>query len=1020
MKHNGKDPAKSPEAAASDKIDALLGANTARSSVPEEAVRFPVDEEVDAGSLVAELMAEMERLSAAAADDPFHNPILALARDLSRRLDQGALSYSALEQAIQYLTAEGFRHRAARLGRYLGAVDPDENAATLRRLIHGLAASESGAGVDFDEFRRLIEREAFGIVVTAHPTFNISGELMTVLAELGTGRDADDAILDATAIEARLQTVLCREHRPEPMTLEREHELSLVAVANIHRAMRRAYEAVFDVAEILYPARWTELTPRLLTVASWVGYDLDGRSDIGWTDTLHKRLEGQAMRLRLTLDETAAMRAMAADEPRETAVAEILDELTLRLSVALDEITAEMTVFGETADHDDAVRNRIQSISKSIVGGLEYRLTESGGLVGLLERAVKQTDSRAIRRRLLVLRAELANSGLGMAHVHVRINASQLHNAVRKAVGLESAPDDPRYRVSYLARLDELLEQTEPATVNFGSILAEQTSARRLFMVIAQMLKFVDGTTPVRFLIAECESPFTALVALYYARLFGVADKIDISPLFETQRALEVGSRVINQLLDNRHFRDYVRRRGRICVQTGYSDAGRYIGQIPAAASIERFRHRLARVLQAHGLEGVDVVIFDTHGESVGRGGHPASLTDRLAYVDTPATRHAFLEAGVDITEEVSFQGGDGYLYFMNPAGALAAVTRILEHALRPPPVDEDLFYEEADYIRETFTVVTQFQVDLMRDPDYGALLGTFAPNLLYPSGSRAVVRQREIAESETIGYAAEIRAIPHNASLAQLGVLANAVGGLGSAVDKDPARFMELYRASPRLRALMGIAEYALAVSNFDVLTAYVATLDPGQWLARARATPDRQRSERMREIADVLERSDLHDRLDRIVRRLARDVIAFYQGLADLSEDGGLPGSARLVDERTRIALALLHAVRIALIHEIFLLTTCVPDFAPQLGTTRERVVLRLLHLDVPMAVSALEKVFPAVPKDPVDAQDFGEPASYRGEESQTYEAENAEIFRPLSGLHALIRRVSSAITHYVGFFG
>ena len=47
---------------------------------------------------------------------------------------------------------------------------------------------------------------------------------------------------------------------------------------------------VLEVAEALYPERWTELRPRLVTVASWVGYDLDGRSDIRWTDTLRKRL----------------------------------------------------------------------------------------------------------------------------------------------------------------------------------------------------------------------------------------------------------------------------------------------------------------------------------------------------------------------------------------------------------------------------------------------------------------------------------------------------------------------------------------------------------------------------------------------------------------------------------------------------------------------------------------------------------------------------------------------------------
>src|SRR3546814_20887895 len=121
--------------------------------------------------------------------------------------------------------------------------------------------------------------------------------------------------------------------------------------------------------------------------------------------------------------------------------------------------------------------------------------------------------------------------------------------------------------------------------------------------------------------------------------MFGVDHKVDISPLFETEKALEAGSRVVEQLLENRHYRAYVQRRGRICIQTGYSDAGRYLGQAPAAASIERLRLRLIRVMAGHGLKDVQLVIFATHGESIGRGAHTENFDNRLAYVDTPATR---------------------------------------------------------------------------------------------------------------------------------------------------------------------------------------------------------------------------------------------------------------------------------------------------------------------------------------------------------------------------------------------
>ena len=86
-----------------------------------------------------------------------------------------------------------------------------------------------------------------------------------------------------------------------------------------------------EVAEELYPLEWRQLTPRLVTIASWVGYDLDGRSDIGWTDTLHMHLRGHGERLRLTLEEVASIRSAAlSHEPAGQALAAALDRMSTR------------------------------------------------------------------------------------------------------------------------------------------------------------------------------------------------------------------------------------------------------------------------------------------------------------------------------------------------------------------------------------------------------------------------------------------------------------------------------------------------------------------------------------------------------------------------------------------------------------------------------------------------------------------------------------------------------------------
>ena len=86
--------------------------------------------------------------------------------------------------------------------------------------------------------------------------------------------------------------------------------------------------------------------------------------------------------------------------------------------------------------------------------------------------------------------------------------------------------------------ISKLIEKVKTVQINFGSILEENMNARRYFMVIKQMFKYIDENQSVRFLIAECDYALTVMTALYFSKLFGVDDKIDISPLFETEKGL--------------------------------------------------------------------------------------------------------------------------------------------------------------------------------------------------------------------------------------------------------------------------------------------------------------------------------------------------------------------------------------------------------------------------------------------------------------------------------------------------
>ena len=54
-------------------------------------------------------------------------------------------------------------------------------------------------------------------------------------------------------------------------------------------------------------------------------------------------------------------------------------------------------------------------------------------------------------------------------------------------------------------------------------------------------------------------------------------------------------------------------------------------------------------------------LVFNTHGESIGRGGHPGTLNQRMDYIMSPWVMDRFRRHNIALTHEFSFQGGDGF-----------------------------------------------------------------------------------------------------------------------------------------------------------------------------------------------------------------------------------------------------------------------------------------------------------------------------------------------------------------------
>lgn len=916
---------------------------------------------------VASLLALMEDHRHRAEEDPFGNPVLVTARSILRLMERGEISEADINTVITELRDEAFQDRAQRIALYVGGTDMEASEASFARIAEKLA-SEAAPG-SFESNREEFERSRFVAVFTAHPTFSAPAPVLAALAETASGRDPK---------------ITFASHRSSTPTLEDEFTQAIAAIRNGRDAIDHMNTALLTSARRAWPKDWTGLVPQAVALASWVGYDTDGRVDINWWDTLRLRLRMKKLQLERLEAQVAGIGAAS--------------DLVQRIERAIGCVDRQIAAV-PTKGNPDAVAQ----FASELIEHREDALVTTAPLIELFEKSIAKASSDE-QLKLTVARAGLASHGMSFAHSHVRLNAAQVHNAVRLRLGLQDPPADPFRRRVLLGAINTALDKVSPIPVDFGAILAEQASATRLMMTVAQIAKHIDGNAPVRFLIAETESGYTLLSVLWLAKLFGVEKHIEISPLFETAEALEQGSRAIEEALRSPHYRAYLKQTGKLAIEFGYSDSGRYVGQLAATFLIERVRVKLAELMQKYGLaDHVELILFDTHGESIGRGAHPGSLTDRLKYLSPSASRAMFARNGINQRDETSFQGGDGYLLFGTPEIAMASIARIAEHAFDELPTSGDPIYEEADFAADFFATIGATMHELVEDPGYASLLGAFGPALLDPTGSRPAIRQSEGGGGPTvIKHPRELRAILNNAILQQLGWCANTLQGIGAAAARQPELFLELRDKSPRFRRALEFASHALAHSDIDVLRATTALLDPGSWLDRA-AHVEPARARQLVGVARSLNRLDLWGPIQSMFHRIQTDYVLLR---------AAWPKAPQM---QTREML--LHAIRIALIQRIWIMATAIPDFSPRHGVTRQALEIRLLQLDVPSTLALMDEVFPNE-ADPTAGRDFGEPHGPR--QAVSYAKEHEQIFDPIGRLFAQVREIATAITHEVGAFG
>ncbi len=933
---------------------------------------------------------ELKSMRSQIPDAPGLNPIVNVAFYLSRRLEAGEVTMDEVKALAGRLMDRACVRRAERLREQIGYVNNPTTIKEFSEFVSKTVGNDKDIDVAFAQFKERWGRARNGIVFTAHPTFGLTDALSRRMVEIASG-------------EVQGEPVIGLPHRPDdPITLEYEHKAVQHCIQNLRDAFEELLNGFYSVAGAGFGERAYKFRPKIATIASWVGYDLDGRTDIKWTHSFVLKLQEKVAALKDIRTRFIILKHRITDAADVQRIArQIVGKFDLAIASAEKQLEALNAANNGSKKLADAANIITETDS--------YNLVSTEPVIALLDQLIDAVPQVQSKREIAALASLFEHTGLGTSHIHLRVNAVQLNNAFRAFVH-EPWTRDLSERQA-LARIVEMIHTAGKETVNFETLDLETATAIRQFALAAQFQKHVDRDTPIRYLIAECESPATVLIALFFAKLFGVDHLVDISPLFETPAALETGARMIERLLEEDAYKAYVRGRKRLCIQTGFSDAGRFIGQIAATLSIERLYHGMAEVLDVEDLKGVELLIYSTHGESMGRGTHPGHMSSRLRYVFSPDARRRFAVAGIPIKHETSWQGGDGYLYYATkPLAMRALATVIMDGEIQPPVEDE--FYDDTNLALDFLLRLRAYQQDLFAHPGYRAVLGAFGPNLLFRTGSRPVKRQMEGASTADRGDPARMRAIPNNAILQQFGYIANVVAGLGAAVGSERERFVEVAKTSARLRPLIEMVARGKQLSSLNAMGANAIVFDPGFWAMRASWGREPQLTAAFKSLSTFLLEDSRNAAINGLVHELRLDAIDLHTLLEDIGIDGG-----KIPDEN-RLELDLLQAIRLALIMRIFILAAQLPRFTTR-DVSHAQLYASALTLEVPEVVAVMRLAFPKR-TGTVDAKAFSEKASYLPQGVDDYGRIETEILEPMEEAYEFIREIGTGISHHFGAFG
>lgn len=605
---------------------------------------------------------------AAAARREALEQLLALTGRLSLADARGVLKAFASYFQLINLAEEEERvrvlHARDRRAHQEGAAPAESIAAAVQQL--------AAAGVTAAAMQALLDNLYVQPVFTAHPTEAKRRTILTKHQHIAYLLHEMDFHTLTVEEEQRTLEAL----REEIVSLWQSDDTRLRQPSVVDEVRNGLYyfdQVLFDLAPLLYRSLKVALAaaypghtfaiPSFLRFGSWIGGDRDGNPFVDVAATEDALREHKALVLRLYQRAIDNMHGHLSSSARYG----ITPELEASIS-------ADAALFPEDAASIGArypmqpYRHKMAYVYRKLTATAEanrrpwradhvprpgtYR--HAGEFIAdlrLMQESLRRhRGERLADGRLAVLVQQAEVFGFHLATLDMRQHAERLVAALAEvfaryhlAADYAALPEAEKVRLltAELAAGRPL----SPARLDFSD---DTNETLELFRLVQRAHERIGPDAIQHYIISMTTGASDVLGVLLMARDAGVADRLDIAPLFETRTDLQAAPAIMESLFTNPAYQEHLARRGRgQQIMLGYSDSNKDAGYIAANWELRQAQHALPELCRGY---GVRLTLFHGRGGTIGRGGGPTNRAILAQPPESVSGRIRLTEQGESIT----------------------------------------------------------------------------------------------------------------------------------------------------------------------------------------------------------------------------------------------------------------------------------------------------------------------------------------------------------------------------------